>query len=258
MVLSRRNVLGLFAGGAALAIGGPQVRAEHARISRLIDKAHTLPAIGARIEFISKALLGTPYRGYTLIGGPRKPEKFVARDDAFDCVTYLEAVLAAAMVKSPDGYQPMLKQIRYRDGAVSWRERNHYFSQWCDNNVASQRCKPVAVPGLATVDKTLNFMPALGARRVSLNAVSRTDLIDNKQLLVTGDIIAFLSQRPKLDYFHVGFVVVAPDGGLWLRHAAKSRRRVVDEPLIRFLVVNRVKAVTLLRPREPEDAVALI
>ncbi|MDO9411275.1 MAG: DUF1460 domain-containing protein [Pseudolabrys sp.] len=258
MLLSRRHVLSLFAGGAALAIGGPSALAEHARILRLIDKAHALPSVGARIDFISRALLGTPYRGYTLIGGPRKPEKFVARDDAFDCVTYVEAVLAAAMVQSPDAYQPMLKQIRYRDGEVAWHERNHYFSQWCDNNVANQRCKPVVVPGVATVDKTLNFMPALGARRVSLHAVPRADLIDNKQLLATGDIIAFLSQRPKLDYFHVGFVVVAPDGGLWLRHAAKSRRRVVDEPLLRFLATNRVKAVTLLRPQEPEDAVALI
>ena len=85
---------------------------------------------------------------------------------------------------------------------------------------------------------------------------------ENEETLVDyraeGDIIGFLSQRPKLDYFHIGFVIVAADGGLWLRHASKSRRRVLDEPLVRFLKLNRVKAVTVLRAMEPESLTALI
>lgn len=256
--LSRRTILGLFAGAAALAIGGPEARAEHARMSRLIEKAHELPSIGARVDFISRALLGAPYRGHTLIGGPRRPEKFVTRDDVFDCVTYCEAVLAAAMVRKADDYADTLRHIRYRDGAVDWRERNHYFSQWCERNVANRKCRPVAVPGGATFDKTLAYMPELGAQRMQLAAVPRESLLSNKELLASGDIIGFLSQRPKLDYFHIGFVIVAPDGGLWLRHASKSRRRVLDEPLVRFLNLNRVKAVTVLRAMEPESLTALI
>lgn len=254
--LTRRNVLRLLAGGAALAIGGPAAQAEPARMTRLIEKAQALPSISQRIDFISRALIGTPYRGYTLIGGPRQAEQFVARDDVFDCVTYCEAVLAAAVAHAPADYKDTLRQIRYRDGAVSWRERNHYFSQWRERNIANQLCRPVAVPGVATIDKTLTWMPALGARRMSIAAVPRASLLANKELLATGDIIGFLSQRPRLDYFHIGFVIVAPDGGLWLRHAAKSSRRVLDEPLVRFLSFNRVKAVTLLRPREPQDDVA--
>ena len=101
-------------------------------------------------------------------------------------------------------------------------------------------------------------MPALGPRRMALVAIPRASLLANKQLLATGDIIGFLSQRARLDYFHVGFVVVASDGDLWLRHAAKSRGRVLDEPLGRFLSVNRVKAVTVLRAREPKAVTALI
>lgn len=251
--LSRRTLLRMFAGGAALAIGGPDARAEHARMSRLIDKAESLPSVGERIDFISRALLGTPYRGHTLIGGPRKAEQFVTRDDVFDCVTYCEAVLAAAIVRKAEDYADTLRQIRYRDGTVAWRERNHYFSQWCERNVANRRCRPVVVPGGETIDKTLSFMPELGAQRMQMAAVPRASLLSNKELLASGDIIGFLSERAKLDYFHIGFVIVAPDGGLWLRHASKSRRRVLDEPLVRFLSLNRVKAVTVLRPREPQD-----
>jgi Protein of unknown function (DUF1460) len=249
---SRRHLLRLFAGGAAFAMGGP-ARAEHARMTQLIDEAHALPTIGRRIDFISRALIGAPYRGYTLIGGPRRPEQFVTRDDAFDCVTFCEAVLAAALSRMPADYEPALRQIRYRDGVVSWRERNHYFSQWCENNVANHRCMQVAVPGGETIVKTVSYMPALGARRISIAAVPRADLLANKNMLATGDIIGFLSRRARFDYFHTGFVIVADNGDLWLRHAAQSRRRVVDEPLTRFLAANRVKAVSVLRPRELQD-----
>jgi hypothetical protein len=53
-------------------------------------------------------------------------------------------------------------------------------------------------------------------------------------------------------------IVIGRDGELWLRHAAKSKGRVLDERLARFLKVNRVRAVTLLRAEEgcAEDAVA--
>jgi hypothetical protein len=257
-LINRRHLLRLVAGAAALAAMPLPARAEHARMTRLIEKAAGLPSIGQRIEFISHALLGMPYRGYTLIGGPRKPEQFVARDDAFDCVTYCEAVLAAALARRPEDYATALRQIRYRGGEILWRARNHYFSQWCESNVANSICRPVIVPGAEIIAKTVNYMPALGSRRMWMNAVPRTDLLANKELLATGDIIGFLSRRGGLDYFHIGFVVVAEDGGLWLRHAAKSKRGVLDEPLPRFLSVNRVKAVTLLRPREPEGGVTLI
>jgi hypothetical protein len=185
-----------------------------------------------------------------LIGGPRQPEQFVVRDDVFDCVTFCETVLAAALVRERDQFAAMLRQIRYRDGSVAWSERNHYFADWCANNIAGGICRPLALPGCETRTKTVSYMPALGARPVSLKAIPCTSLLANKERLATGDMIGFLSERPRLDYFHIGFVVVADDGRLWLRHAAKSRHRVLDQPLVRFLRHNRVRAVTLLRPQQ--------
>ncbi|MDI1346760.1 MAG: DUF1460 domain-containing protein [Pseudolabrys sp.] len=258
LCISRRSMLRMLAGGAAFVTTAPAANAETARIARLIEAAQALPTIGQRIDFISRALVGSHYRGYTLIGGPRKAERFVTRDDVFDCVTYCEAVLAAARVRTLDAYAATLRQIRYHDGAVAWRERNHYFAQWCENNIANEICAPVAIPDSETIAKTLSYMPALGARRMSLAAIPRASLLANTQLLATGDIIGFLSERARLDYFHVGFVVVAPDGDLWLRHAARSRGRVLDEPLGRFLSANRVKAVTVLRAREPRNVAGQI
>lgn len=253
--LNRRQILSLLAGSAALAVVGP-ARAGETRIARLIGEAQRLPTVAQRIEFISRALIGTRYRGHTLIGGPRKPEQFVMRDDGFDCVTFCETVLAAALVREPDEYAAALRQIRYRDGEVGWRERHHYFSEWGANNTAI--CAPVTLPGSETIAKTLTEMRALGARRTSFEAIPRESLLANKTMLATGDIIAFLSRRSDLDYFHVGFVVVDGDGDLWLRHAARSKGRVLDQPLVRFLKRNRVHAVTLWRPRESTDDTVIV
>ncbi len=258
--ISRRRALQFIAGGALFAASGAPALAEDlrhkdARIARLIGQAQVLPAVAQRIDFISRALIGSPYRGYTLIGGPRRPEQFVVRDDVFDCVTYCETVLAAALARAPDDFTAALRQIRYHDGAVTWRARNHYFAQWSENNIANRICRAVALPGCEIVEKKVSYMRALGARRLSMPAIPRASLLANKELLATGDIIGFLSRRPTLDYFHVGFVVVDDDGGLWLRHAAKSRHRVLDQPLRRFLSYNRVQAVTVLRARERDDTI---
>ena len=62
-----------------------------------------------------------------------------------------------------------------------------------------------------------------------------------------------MTHRPDLDYFHVGFVMFGDRGELLLRHAAKSRHRVLDERMDRFIALNGVGYVTLLRPQEPRQ-----
>ena len=103
--------------------------------SRLIIEAQSKGSISEKIDFISGALRGTRYLGYTLIGGPQRPEQFIVRDDGFDCVTFCETVLAAARAESHDKFDSVLKTIRYHDGVVSWHERNHYFFEWGQHNV---------------------------------------------------------------------------------------------------------------------------
>src|SRR5262245_66332315 len=88
----RRSIL-LLLGGAALAAGTRLVGAAELRIDRLIVQSRGKGTISQRIDFISGALLGIRYQANTLIGGPNLSEKFVVRDDAFDCVTFCETVL---------------------------------------------------------------------------------------------------------------------------------------------------------------------
>jgi hypothetical protein len=238
------------AGAAALAAGVRPVQAAPARIGPIIAAAARLPTVAQRIGVISRALRGSRYVSYSLVGGPDSPERFVTRDDGFDCVTFCETVLAAARARAPEDFAARLREIRYAGGVVDWHARNHYFYEWSENNVANGILRPVVLPGSFVLEKTLSQMRSLGARPMSLIASPSASLTAHPERLSSGDIIGFLSQRPTLDYFHTGFVFVDVHRGLWLRHAARSRGRVLDEPLPRFLAINRVQAVTLLRAEE--------
>jgi len=247
----RRDFLYFLGGGALSAAGLGHANAAATRIGRLIDEAQSKGSISERIDFISGALRGTRYLGYTLIGGPQRPEQFVVRDDGFDCVTFCETVLAAARAGSRDNFNLALKTIRYHDGVVSWRERNHYFFEWGQHNVENKVCKAIDMAGSTEIEKDVNWHPALGRRHFAIRVIPSAVFLGNKALLANGDIVGFITRRSNLDYFHVGFVVLGGGGQLLLRHASQSKRRVLDEPMDRFVAVNGVRYVTLLRPQEP-------
>jgi hypothetical protein len=249
--VDRRHLLQLLAGGAVMAAGLAPSEAKEARIARLIAQARPLPTISERIAFISRALVGTRYRGHTLIGAPRRPEKFVMRDDAFDCVTFCETVMAAAVARDAEGFAPALRAIRYRNGVVSWRERNHYFFEWGRRNIENGTCRSVELDGTVDLDQSVYWHKALGRRHFAMRVIPRAAFLAGRDRLKTGDVVGFVTRRPNLDYFHTGFVVFGPRGEFLLRHASQGRGRVVDEKMESFAAANRVRYVTLLRPLEP-------
>jgi N-acetylmuramoyl-L-alanine amidase-like len=250
-VTNRRLLLQMLGGVTLLAVGGgDRALAQSAkRIVPLIAKARALDLVSARIAFISTSLLGARYRANTLIGGPSKPEEFVVRDDAFDCVTFCEVVLAAALARDNDDFERILRTIRYASGVVRWDERNHYFAEWCRRAIEHDICRPVELPKALTIDKTVNWGNH-GKRQVAIRCIPTESLLASPRELVSGDIIGFVSRRANLDFFHTGLVMIGPKSELTLRHASESRRRVLDEPLRRFLATNKVQYVTLLRALE--------
>jgi hypothetical protein len=248
---SRRDVLRLLGGGVVMAGGVQPALARESHIEKLIDAARAYPTVSQRIDFISAALRGTRYLGYTLIGSPRKPEKFVVRDDGFDCVTFCETVLAAARARNLGDFETVLKKIRYHNGVVAWRERNHYFFEWCQHNVENKTCRWLTMDGAVDLHKTVDSQKGLSKRRFAIRVIPRAVLLANQSMLQVGDIIGFVSQRPDLDYFHTGLIAFARDNALLLRHAAESEHRVLDERMDRFLARWHVRYVTLLRALEP-------
>jgi hypothetical protein len=248
---SRRHVLYLLGGCTASAVGAGSGFAAETRIASLIEEARAKGLISRRIDFISSALRGTRYQVDTLIGGPRRSEKFVVRDDAFDCVTFCETVLAAALAANRSEFDSVLRTVRYHNGIVAWRERNHYFFEWCQHNVENKTCRWVRMDGAVDIEKTVDFQTGLNKRRFAMSVIPSAAFLANKSKLERGDIVGFVSRRPNLDYFHTGFIAFDKTGALLLRHASQSRHRVLDERMEQFVAANGVRYVTLLRPQEP-------
>jgi len=207
---------------------------------------------GSRIEVLSRHFLGHPYKANPLIGSAGSAEVFTASIDGFDCVTYIETIVALARASQVEDFLKWLKQIRYEQGRIRWEQRNHYMTAWIRNNIRKGIIRPVSVADVATVsrERVLNMVPGLAAQRTRVTCVPKPELPRLEAHLESGDLIFFVSTRKNLDVFHAG-IIVRDKKRLFMRHASRSRGLVVEQELSEFLKANRMAGVIVVRPRAP-------
>lgn len=202
------------------------------------------------MEFLSSSLIGCPYEAHGLVGSAAEPEIFTASLDGFDCVTYVETVLALARACDPGTFADELRRIRYDDGRVEWSRRNHYMTDWVRRNARAGLVRPVAAGALATRrEKLLNAVPGLPARKASFTCVPKARFRAFEPRLRNGDILLFCSTKGGLDVFHCG-LLVRKDESWKLRHASRSAGLVVEADLAAFLRANRMAGLVAVRPVE--------
>lgn len=223
------------------------------------------------IVLTAKYFLETPYVGHTL--DSNEVEQLVVNLNRFDCMTFVESVLALSidyMSDDPDyhNFENILQKIRYRGGNISgYTSRLHYTSDWIFDNTQKQ----------TVVDRTkqlggLAFRPVL--TYMSTHPQSYTQLKDNKQAvdsmrliekqinlrkamnyipkykvatieknINSGDIIMITTSTPGLDYAHVGFAI--KDGNvLKFIHASSDQKKVVITSSWLHTYLNGVKNFT--------------
>ncbi len=196
---------------------------------------------------LSKPYLGAPYAVSPLTGSAATPEVFTSSRDGFDCVTFVETAYALAL--SDDASFPdALRALRYENGEVAWRSRNHYMTDWIAN---AERAGWLTRAGLGvrgkSVTRTLRAVPGLPPRRREIRYIPAAVLRGAARRLRSGDLVCFLSTREDLDVFHCG-IVVRKGGAVLLRHATKSRGVVVEERLSAFLDANPTPGLIVARP----------
>ena len=122
----------------------------------------------ARIDYMSALFLGKPYLQGALGEGPeaRFDNHPLYRTDAFDCVTFVSTVLALVRAKSLDDFRTYIQQVRYHQGGVAHRFRNHFMGlDWNQQNqkqgfienitdyFLDEKGEPVAETARAYIDK---------------------------------------------------------------------------------------------------------
>lgn len=222
------------------------------------------PAGPARAEWASGIFLGAPYVLSPLGEGAGLDKDPRFRLDSFDCVTYVETVVALANVERVEDAKPVLDDVRY-GGPPAFDHRNHYMlAQWIPHNVAKGWVKDAtaAIAGpLATVakkkydaktweaaKKSGHLVPGLSEAAWPKGEVSFSMVPIDKVPQVAGKIpagtilLVIREDRPSRPYrvTHLGIVVVGKDGERRIRHASDvpASMHVREEGLAHFLERN--------------------
>src|SRR5712692_8513496 len=81
------------------------------RVEKLIRAAKDERSAAGRIDVLSRQFLGCPYQSDPLIGSAEIAEVFTASLERFDCVTYLETIVALAGASDVDDFADLLRRI---------------------------------------------------------------------------------------------------------------------------------------------------
>ena len=248
---------------------------ERARKERL----DTLP-IGEVVARVGSWFVGAPYTPATLEAPG--PEALVVNLREFDCVTYVESMLALArVIKSGNqdfsDFREQLQAIRYRGGKlVDYPSRLHYFSDWIRDNhhmgiVEDQTQSLGGVIDPEPIDFMTQHRPSyrqltdqrffdeVRAQEAKLAQMPRY-MIPEKSIsdvvarIRNGDVIAATSSVKGLDVAHTGLAYWR-GGQLHLMHAPLigDSVEISENPLAeRVIFIQRQDGIMVARPREPK------
>jgi hypothetical protein len=228
------------------------------KLDHIIRQASELSPLGARIEFLSAQFLGTQYKEDTLIGSKDITEELVINLDEVDCFTFLDYVEAMRLSKSLAEFKENLRKVRYRSGNISYKSRNHFFTDWREFNsgLVEDVTEKIGAGKSRNIKKALNqkdatayFLPGIPCREREVVYIPSESVDDAViESLRTGDYAGIYSERAGLDVSHAGIIIKNVYRTL-LRHASSSakKRKVVDEDFREY--IDDKPGIVLLRPK---------
>ena len=226
-------------------------------LDRIIREASGIADPGQRIAHLSEHFLNTLYQESTLIGSDHREEELVIDLSGLDCFTFLDYVEAMRLSRSLADFQDRLKQVRYKGSLISYRTRNHFFTDWAAYRSAFVRdaTEEIGRGKAMNLQKTLNQKEDGTFFLNGVDPVDRTityiptDEIDIAMLqsLSTGDYAGIYSNSPGLDVSHVG-IIIRSGASLFLRHASSSHdlRKIVDQDFMPYM--KGKPGLSILRP----------
>ncbi len=124
---------------ATITKNSPAYQKTNSQISTIINKLNSkhFTSFSAKVAYINQLFFNKPYAFNAL--GEGKTGEFddnpLYRIDAFDCETYVDTVIALALATDLQSFQGLIRKIRYKDGNVSFINRNHFTClDWNKNN----------------------------------------------------------------------------------------------------------------------------
>jgi hypothetical protein len=192
-----------------------------------------------RINLYSSMFLGTPYSWTATGDGPYALlETYpLVNFQETNCMVYCEHVLALSISDSWDNFFNNLQQIRYKDGIIGMKTRNHYtMADWLPENswILDDVSAEVGGEYTASMTRTIsheNFFKGKGIndmryvkhdRKITVEYVPMEHMKDVKSRVKNGDIVAMLfADKDNVFSAHM-LMIVEKDGDLYFREASTT------------------------------------
>ncbi len=239
---------GEFAGAAALWKNPASFTAQ--QWAEEFTLANRLPLARRITLWADLAAIGARYKLGPLGEGPgHMPDPGPLYDfKRVDCLTYVEQVYALALSRNHSQFLHMLQHIRYRNGQINYRWRNHYtVADWLPANAwfIHDVTDSVGAGHTQSMTKTIsratffaeNGLEQYGnipAEQCTTSYIPRNSAAQVAGKLHTGDMVIFVISTPGIISGHVGLIRVE-DGVVYVQHASLTAKKVVKVPLIRYL-----------------------
>lgn len=227
--------------------------------------------ITERMNYYSQFFLGTPY-SFTCVGDGEnalyEPYPLV-NFDSTNCMAFCEHVLALSISDSWDNFFNNLQQIRYKDGIIGMRTRNHYtMGDWLPENdwLLKDVSKQVGGGYIKTLTRTIShrkFFQGKGITdlrhvkpdyKMTIDFISKEDIPRIKGNLQNGDI-GVLIYADKTDIFaaHM-WMVFEKNGDPFIRESTTYGMTTHDMPYDdwaeRVMQSKRFIGISLMRVKE--------
>jgi hypothetical protein len=235
---------------------------------------------GMIIQAVGRQLRGAPYVAGMLDAS--EDETLIADLTAFDCVLYVENVLALARgIAIGDttfaGYLRQVESLRYRAGEMSgYCSRLHYFTEWIHDNEQRGVVRDVTAEiGGVRYEKEIDFMsthresyPRMasdetyacivemegGLRGLDLFYIPKAEIAEHYHSLRPGDIIATATHIDGLDVTHTGFVYRTEGGRTAFLNASLSGEVLIAPDLASYVQGVRAQTgIIVARPVDPRS-----
>jgi len=227
-------------------------------LDSILQESAKIEDTGIRIDCLSRHFLEMPYKDSTLIGDMNISEVFVINLKSVDCFTFLEYIESMRLSSSFHEFKENLKKVRYRNGKVSFENRNHFFTDWnkFNSNLIDDVTEQIGKNKTIEIRKILNvkddgtyFLPGIQPRERLINYLP-SNVIDDLTIneLRIGDYIGIYSEKQGLDVSHVG-IFIQDGNNIYLRHASslQEHRKVIDEDFKNY--IPNKPGIVVFRPQ---------
>lgn len=189
------------------------VQAYDQQIAQLYQQIQAISLL-QRLEAFSGAFLGQPYLDGALGEGPGAyfDQSPLYRTDAFDCVTFVNTVIALSLSKNLTEFKRNIVRIGYNNEQVDFVTRHHFFeTDWLEHNthkgyvrditrtIVGREQQPIAHIAKTTIDKP-NWFRHLPASRLHFLQPVSSELVRQRLEELHSQDKLFKAQNNQLPY----------------------------------------------------------